>query len=178
MVTEVSDIIYVFFPITANGLTIVVYSLLQSDSAHWSNYARYSFKHMRRGYQVGNCICILSTDERQTEQLRSLLCERHFEARVFLSLDSLMKGLGNSGCLAAIMDVDSVQVTNRMIRQIKRRFSKVSIFCTSEHRHHPDLKDAFSQHIYACLKKPLDPDELDFWLKCVRDNELVSRAPP
>jgi len=127
---------------------------------------------------VGNCICILSKDEQQIDELRFILCERQFEARVFRSLDSLKKGLSHTGCLAAIMDVDSVVVTNRMIRQIKTRFAEVSIFCTSQHRLHPDLKDALSQHIYACLSKPLDPEELDFWLKCIRDNELVSRAPP
>ena len=126
---------------------------------------------------MGNCICILSTDEQQNEQLRSILCERHFEARVFQDLEDLIKGLSHTGCLAAIMDIDSVPLTNRMISQIKTQFSEVSIFCTSQHRLHPDLKDALSQHIYACLSKPLDPEELDFWLKCIRDNELVYRAP-
>lgn len=126
---------------------------------------------------MGNCVCILSKDEPQIEQLRSILCERHFEARVFRSLDSLKKGLSHTGCLAAIMDVDSVPVTNRMIRQLKTQFAEVSIFFTSQHRLHPDLEDALSQHIYACLSKPLDPEELDFWLKCIRDTELVSRAP-
>lgn len=127
---------------------------------------------------MGNCVCILSMDERQIEQLRSILCERLFEARVFRSLDSLKKGLSHTGCLAAILDVDSVTVTNRMIRQLKTQFAEVSIFFTSQHRLHPDLEDALSHHIYACLSKPLDPEELDFWLKCIRDNELVSRAPP
>lgn len=125
---------------------------------------------------MGNCICILSTDGKQIEQLRSILCEEQFEARVFQDLEALLMGLSHTGCLAVILDVDSVQVTNRMIRQIKNRFSEVSIFCTSQDRLHPDLKDALSQHIYACLGKPLDPDELHFWLKCIRDNELVSRS--
>ena len=127
---------------------------------------------------MGNCICILSTDEQQNKQLRSILFERHFEARVFQDLKDFVKGLSDIGCLAAILDVDSVPVTNRMIRQIKTRFTDVSIFCTSQHRFHPDLKDALEQHIYACLSKPLDPEEFDFWLKCIRDNDLVSRAPP
>ena len=125
---------------------------------------------------MGNCICILSTDVKQIEQLRSILYEEQFEARVFQDLEALLKCLSHTGCLAVILDVDSVHVTNRMIRQIKNRFSEVSIFCTSQDRLHPDLKDALSQHIYACLGKPLDPDELHFWLKCIRDNELVSRS--
>ncbi len=125
---------------------------------------------------MGDCICILSTDEQQNRQLRSLLCERDFEARIFQDLKDLVKELSETECIAAIMDVDSIAVTNRMIRQIKTRFSKVSIFCTSQHRLHPDLKDALSQHIYACLSKPLDPEELQFWLKCIRDNDLVSRT--
>ena len=127
---------------------------------------------------MGNCICILSADEQQVELLRTILSERQFQVRIFEDAENLMLGLEHTGCVAAIMDVDSIRLTNRMIRQIKTKFSGISIFCTSQQRHHPDLKDALSQHIYACLKKPLDRDELDFWLKCIRDNELVSRAPP
>lgn len=125
---------------------------------------------------MGDCICILSTDKQHNGQLRSLLCERDFEARIFQDLKDLIKELSETECLAAIMDVDSVAVTNRMIRQIKTRFSKVSIFCTSQHRLHPDLQDALSQYIYACLSKPLDTEELQFWLKCIRDNDLASRT--
>ena len=126
---------------------------------------------------MGSCICILSTDERQIDELRSIINERQFEARAFQDLEDLIKRLSHSGCLATILDVDSVPLTNRMIRQLKVRFSDINIFCTSRQRLHPDLKDALSQHIYACLSKPLDPDELHFWLKCIRDNELVSRSP-
>ena len=127
---------------------------------------------------MGDCICILSLDEQQSDELCSAIQERPFEVRVFQDLNGLLDHLANNDCVATIMDVDSVPATNRMIRQMKTQFSEVSIFFISERRLHPDLKDALSQHIYACLNKPLDPDELDFWLKCVRDNELTSRAPP
>ena len=126
---------------------------------------------------MGNCICILSKDKDQMDELSSIVREREFELRAFQNLNDLLKGLNHTDCLAVIMDVDSVPATNRMIRQIKTQYSEISIFFTSEHRLHPDLKDSLSTHICACLKKPLDPDELDFWLKCIRDNELISRAP-
>jgi hypothetical protein len=40
----------------------------------------------------------------------------------------------------------------------------------SSDRFHPELKDAICYHIYACLTKPLDYDELLYWLRCIEDN--------
>ena len=126
---------------------------------------------------MGNCICILSKDKDQIDELSSIVCERLFGVRAFQNLNDFLKGLNHTDCLAVIMDVDSVPATNRMIRQIKKQYSEISIFFTSKHRLHPDLKDSLSAHHEIILFQIWDPDELDFWLKCFRDNELISRAP-
>jgi hypothetical protein len=28
-----------------------------------------------------------------------------------------------------------------------------------------------NQDIYACLNKPVDPDELHYWIKCIFEND-------
>jgi hypothetical protein len=33
------------------------------------------------------------------------------------------------------------------------------------------LRDSIRDHIYACLTKPIDPDELVYWLKCIREDD-------
>ena len=43
---------------------------------------------------------------------------------------------------------------------------------------HPELKDAICYHIYACLNKPIDPDELLYWLKCIQEDDTESRGSP
>lgn len=123
-------------------------------------------------------VFILSTDDLETEELRSILSESRLGATVFQSVDALEAGLGCAGCLAVILDVDSVALSNRVIRMLKENFPAVSIFCTSRRRFHPELQDALSHHISACLSKPVDPDELHFWLKSIREDEVDARSPP
>jgi hypothetical protein len=43
----------------------------------------------------------------------------------------------------------------------------------SAKRFHPELQDAIQHHIYACLNKPVDPDELLFWVKSVYEEENI-----
>lgn len=72
--------------------------------------------------------------------------------------------------MAVIMDIDSVAVDNRSIRNLTLAYPGVSFLCTSWDRFHPELQDAICYHIYACLNKPIDPEELLYWLKCIRDD--------
>jgi len=146
--------------------------------------------HQSRSYTLSNDVIgstimaserevfILSTDQREIKQLCSILSEGRFGSRVFSRLDDLEADLNRSDSLAAILDVDSVPLSNRIIRILKDSFPKLNIFCTSQHRLHPELQDALSRHICACLRKPVDPDEVQFWLKSILNNEFDSKAPP
>lgn len=122
-------------------------------------------------------VFILSTDEQEIEQLSSMLLEGPYGSKVFRRLEELEAGLKGSGCLAAILDVDSVPLSNRIIRILKNSFPEVSFFCTSLRRLHPELQDALSHYVCACLSKPVDPEELQFWLRSVHDNASDSRTP-
>jgi DNA-binding NarL/FixJ family response regulator len=123
-------------------------------------------------------VYILSTDDVETEEVRSILSEGRFGSTVFQTVDELEAGLWLTDCLAVILDVDSVALSNRVIRMLKENFPAVSIFCTSRRRFHPELQDALSRHISACLSKPVDPDELHFWLKAIDTNGIDARSPP
>jgi DNA-binding response OmpR family regulator len=121
-------------------------------------------------------VFVLSTDSAENEALCSILSEGRFGHRVFPTLNDLEAGLKDSTCRAIILDVDSVAVGNRSIRTLKENFPAVSIFCTSERRFHPELQDALAHHISACLGKPVDPDELQFWLKAIDDKAPAPRC--
>jgi hypothetical protein len=41
----------------------------------------------------------------------------------------------------------------------------------SKNPFHPELKDAICYHIYACINRPIDPDELFYWLKSIDDDD-------
>lgn len=66
-----------------------------------------------------------------------------------------------------IMDFDSFPVDNRLIRDLRNHNPKPCIVAISSRTFHPDLQEAMSTHISACLVKPVDPDELIYWLKNV-----------
>jgi two-component system response regulator GlrR len=73
--------------------------------------------------------------------------------------------------LAVIMDLDSVGIDNRTVKELASAFPSIPFLCLSKERFHPELKDSIRDHIYACLTKPIDPDELNYWLKCIREDK-------
>jgi DNA-binding NtrC family response regulator len=122
-------------------------------------------------------VFVVGTDDAENEALASILSKGRLGHRVFPTLNDLEAGLKDSTCRAVILDVDSVAVSNRSIRTLKENFPGVSLFCSSGRRHHPELQDALAHHIIACLSKPVDPDELQFWLKAIDDKARDARSP-
>lgn len=78
--------------------------------------------------------------------------------------------------MAVIMDLDSMAVDNRIVRHLTIRYPGVCFLATSRDRFHPDLKDAIGDHIYACLKKPIDEEELSYWLKTIAQEERDTKG--
>jgi hypothetical protein len=122
-------------------------------------------------------IFILSRDEQDIKHLCAILSEGGFVPKAFHRLEDLEAGFKGSDCIAAILDVDSVSLNNRIIRTIKEKFLSVSLFCMSRRWFHPELEDALSLHISACLSKPVDPEELKFWLKSIEDFHPNAASP-
>jgi DNA-binding NtrC family response regulator len=122
-------------------------------------------------------VFVLSTDDAENEALCSILSKGRLGHRIFPTLNDLEAGLKGRPCLAIILDVDSVAVSNRSILTLKKNFPAVSIFCSSGRRFHPELQDALAHHIIACLGKPVDPDELQFWLRAIDDKARDARSP-
>lgn len=112
------------------------------------------------------------------QDLRGIIEDGSYQAVVYTDLAELKKGLRNEIHTAAILDIDSVPLDSRTIRQITVEFPLVCFFCASRKRIHPELKDAICYHLFAALQKPVDPDELHYFLKCARYNQTDSRGPP
>lgn len=124
---------------------------------------------MKIAYQS---VFILISDDEESERLTHLLKEAGFLTRTIGSPDNLKELLSkNSSCTAIILDIDSVAVDNRIIRDLSSTFPSAPLLCLSKERLHPELEDSIRDHIYACLTKPADPDELIYWLKCIQEDE-------
>ena len=112
-------------------------------------------------------IVVLDTDEQHSKALCTMLEAKQYHAVPMRSLDSIQEYIQKSSCLAVILDVDNESVDNRSIRQMTIDNPEIYLFVMSQHSYNPDFKESMSYHIHACLNKPVDPDELLFWLKSI-----------
>ena len=123
-------------------------------------------------------IVVLDADEEQCQKLCAVLQRHHYRTTALHSLDNLERYIEGSACQAVILDLDTVPVDNRVIRELKRKSPGVHIVGLSKHQFHPELKEAMSKHIYACLAKPVDPDELIYWLRSIYEDDADPKSPP
>jgi DNA-binding NtrC family response regulator len=118
-------------------------------------------------------VVLLDGIKESGEEMRTILESRQYMVAVIQSFSRLEDLILSEDYLAVIIDIDSVPVDNRMIRNLAITYPGVRFLCTSKDRFHPDLRDAICYHIYACLNKPVDPDELLYWIKSIFEEENI-----
>jgi len=118
-------------------------------------------------------IVILDANQNSCGKLSDIINSKNYPLVQTQALSSLEDFLESDQYVAVVLDIDSVPVDNRTIRELALKYPGVRFLCTSKDRFHPELKDAICYHIYACLTKPVDPDELLFWLKSIYEEEEV-----
>ena len=117
-------------------------------------------------------IVVLDADENQCRALCTMMEERRYRAVPIHKILKLEKCIQRDGCLAVILDIDTVSVDNRTIRDLNIKNPGIHFLCLSKDRFYPELKDAICYHIYACINKPVDQDELFYWIKSIYENEV------
>lgn len=115
----------------------------------------------------------LNDSKNSSEELSHILNSENYSFTETNTLLSLEKLLASDQYLAVVMDIDSIPIDNRMIRDLTLKYPGIRFLCTSKDRFHPELKDAICYHIFACLNKPVDPDELLFWIKSIFKEENI-----
>ena len=119
-------------------------------------------------------VVVSGSGNAEQQELSNLIEAKGYRSETAVSIEDLLIRSNIRECLALLIDVDSVTVNNRTIRDLKLKFGGIDFLCISGTRFHPDLQEAISHHFYACLLKPVDPDELSYWLKCIGENERSS----
>ena len=115
-------------------------------------------------------VVVLDADQKQGNNLCRLLTDHQYETAPLSSLKALDNYLEQSECRALIMNLDNVAVSNKALRELKRKKPLINIIAVSERQFHPELEEALREYISVCLAKPIDTDELMYWLKTVFDN--------
>lgn len=114
-------------------------------------------------------IAIINSSETFKQSLEEALAEPHYHVTC-LSAAGLEKHLSQKDCRIVILDLDSVPTDTLFFRHLKRSHPGLKIIVVSRQPYHPELEEAMSQHIFASISKPVDPDEIEFLLKNINDN--------
>lgn len=123
-------------------------------------------------------IIVLDANQNNSGELSSILNSKNYPFTHVQTMSSLEDLFESNQYFAIIIDIDLIPIDNRTIRDLTIKYPNVLFLCTSKDRFHPELKDAFCYHIYACLNKPVDPEELFYLLKDIYENESVSNDLP
>ncbi len=123
-------------------------------------------------------ILIVDANQAQCSELCEALERESYATAPFHSLEGLESKVKESGCQVVLVDLDTLPVDNRLFKGLRRWNPEVRIIALSSRPFHPELQEAMRTHIYVSLSKPVDPDELIYWLKSICENDADSRDPP
>ena len=121
-------------------------------------------------------VVVVDADQDQCRRFCTLLEKEAYFTIPIHSIQYLEANIKQSNCMAVVLDIDTISIDNRTVREFTLKFPEVYFFCLSEQSFHPELKDAICYHIYACLNKPVDPDELFYFLRSIYENETDSNT--
>lgn len=123
-----------------------------------------------RGTEMERPILLVDADKAECKKLCALLESKNYRTVASNSLSNLEASVEEGGHQVVIFDLDTLPVDNHFIMGLIRQNPGVRIMGLSSRPFHPELKEAISKHFYACLYKPVDVDELLYWLKSIWEN--------
>lgn len=115
-------------------------------------------------------VAVVDADEGQCGKLCALLQQLDYRAAPLHSLLDLEAHLKSHPDGIAILDMDTVPADNRFFRELRRKAPGLYVLALSSRSYHPGLEEAMGSHIYACLAKPLNPEEIRYWMKSIGEN--------
>lgn len=116
-------------------------------------------------------IIVVNADKEQSQALCCMLKERHYRTTPIYSLSNLHRRIQENDCLVVLLDIDTISIDNRVVRELTLKNPGVYFLALSKHSYNPELKDAICYHIFACINKPVDPDELFYLLRSIYEDE-------
>lgn len=109
---------------------------------------------------------LVTHQEFQFRTLGSILSQGPYAPYELGSLDDVPRYMQGRESGVLIVDLDTERVSNAALRELKKKHP-ITIIALSREQFHPDLEESLRHHIYACLGKPVDSDELLYLLRSV-----------
>lgn len=111
-------------------------------------------------------VAVLVFDPSEAELLCAILDRSGYAPLRLGSLAGIEAFMEGRGCGVLILDLDLREITNAVLRRLRRKHP-LTVIALSRQQFHPELEESLRHHIYACLGRPADPEELLYVLKSV-----------
>ena len=118
-------------------------------------------------------VAVVDADNQNCRELCALLEQANIPVAPLYSLEDLPEHLKREQVAVLIIDLDTLPVDNNFFRSLKKQYPNLHILCLSSRTYHPGLEEAMGAHICASLAKPLNSEELFYWLKAIAEIEPV-----
>lgn len=119
-------------------------------------------------------VVVADSYQEHAVELSLLLTKQNFRTTPVYSFKDLKKYLKNYKCLSAILNINNLSMDNRDIRDLTINNPGVYFLGLTDKRFNPELREAICYHIFACLTIPVDPDELVYWIKAIKEDAARS----
>ena len=118
-------------------------------------------------------VIVLDADTTQSQNLIAFLKDNAYMATPMNSLANMDQYVTETDCRAVVLNLDNISVTNKTLRDLKRKKPLINIIAHSKRQFHPELEEALREYIAVCLAEPIDTDELGYWLKSIFGNTEI-----
>jgi len=116
-------------------------------------------------------VLVLDPSEQQGRNLCDVLTAFGYTAISMNSLAKTDQYIAENDCRVLILNLDLVAATNKVFRKLKANRPLLNIIALSKRQIHPELEEAIREYISVCLAKPVDTDELVYWLRTIFEND-------
>jgi DNA-binding NtrC family response regulator len=120
-------------------------------------------------FSMGSKLIFVGSEIYLSDEIKSILDEGGYEIESCESIEEATQKLDRTWSSVLLIDLDGKEITNRQIRDFRRSHKEVQIVAFSSRTYHPELKESLREDVCACLAKPLNPDELVYWLNSITE---------
>ena len=116
---------------------------------------------------------VLDTDRKQCKSLCALLTEHEYMSTPLTSLTNMDQYLEEIDCQAIILNLDTISVTNKIFKDLKRKNPLVNIIAFSERQYHPELEEALRDIFLSVWQSRLT--RMNFFTGCDAFSKTVKK---
>jgi DNA-binding response OmpR family regulator len=138
---------------------------------------RFAAQQPGQGTDVEKTVAVLDPDKEHSRELCSVLEKERYRVLLLPSAKDLDHLMQEGAARALILDIDSVPMDNRTLKELRKDNPDLCIIVLSNRSFHPELKEALSRSIDACFAKPVEWEDLLYYLRGALKNG-VKRGPP